>query len=710
MEKWKKRAVNLLTSLAFGSETSPSVVPYYPQKTRISSDEYKYFPRSIPERHGISSRRIYSMLCALESERRANIHGLMIISGGEVISECTKDGYDVNMWRLSHSMSKTVTGMAIGLLCDEGRLKLSDRIVEIFPEITYKDRNFPLITVEHLLAMTSGVTFGEAGSVTETEWTAAYFASPVKFTPGTEFAYNSMNSYILARIVTKISGVGVVEYLRPRLFDPLHIINFFWELSPEGIVKGGWGLYMSMESWAKLGQLVLQGGVFEGRRIFSEWWVGVSTKKQANSPLVNGDFNYGYHLWVGREDDDVLFNGMLGQNVWVCPKNRLVVVMICGNNELFQDSPALEIIRRHLGCDIRDTDFDRRDARVLREREVRFFDCRRFVVPLKKKRGFLYWLGVRRRSEYDDKWDNLLGEYVFSQNNVGILPLFIRAMQNNLDSRLEFIRFERSHEELYFTFSESGFAYRIEIGLYEYKDAVLDFRGERYILRTLGEAVVNSDGETEYRIEIVLPELPNTRMMRVFIKSEDEISVEFTENPNNRMADALLDRAMLSPAISIGVELLERRFGDSFINKKIADTFAPVLVGAKRSSERFDDILAAERARAEEQSRAVKLMRAFVSRFFAEDVYEDEKGKTGDEIRAEQSKNIFTDILDRIRAGLTAGAQPKQKNEQKETDESPLAELDARGYEKKKISQKRADRYSKKQALRDAPNEENTDK
>ena len=241
MEKWKKRAVNLLTSLAFGSETSPSVVPYYPQKTRISSDEYKYFPRSIPERHGISSRRIYSMLCALESERRANIHGLMIISGGEVISECTKDGYDVNMWRLSHSMSKTVTGMAIGLLCDEGRLKLSDRIVEIFPEITYKDRNFPLITVEHLLAMTSGVTFGEAGSVTETEWTAAYFASPVKFTPGTEFAYNSMNSYILARIVTKISGVGVVEYLRPRLFDPLHIINFFWELSPEGSVKGGWG-------------------------------------------------------------------------------------------------------------------------------------------------------------------------------------------------------------------------------------------------------------------------------------------------------------------------------------------------------------------------------------------------------------------------------------------------------------------------------------
>jgi hypothetical protein len=104
VEKWKKRAVNLLTSLAFGSESSPSVIPYYPQKTKISSDEYKYFPRSTPESHGISSRRIYSMLCALEAERRANIHGIMIIHSGEVISECTRDGYDVNVWRLSHSM------------------------------------------------------------------------------------------------------------------------------------------------------------------------------------------------------------------------------------------------------------------------------------------------------------------------------------------------------------------------------------------------------------------------------------------------------------------------------------------------------------------------------------------------------------------------------------------------------------------------------
>ena len=700
MEKWKKRAVNLLTSLAFGSESTPSVIPYYPQKTRISSDEYKYFPRSTPESHGISSRRIYSMLCALEAERRANIHGLMIIHAGEVVSECTRDGYDVNVWRLSHSMSKTVTGMAIGLLCDEGRLKLSDRLVEIFPDIPYKDRRFPLITVAHLLSMTTGVTFGEAGSVTESEWTDAYFASPMKFVPGTDFAYNSMNSYILARIVAKVSGVGVVDYLRPRLFEPLHIINCFWELSPEGIEKGGWGLYMSMESWAKLGRLVLSGGVFEDKRVLSQEWIDVSTRKQADSPIINGDFNYGYHLWVGRDSEDILFNGMLGQNVWICPKNRIIVVMSCGNNELFQDSPALEIIRRYLGGDIRDTDFDRRDSRVLREREERFFDFRRWVVPMKKKRGFLYWLGVKNRAAYDEKWDAVLGEYVFSQNNVGILPLFIRGMQNNLDSRIEFIRLERSHNELYFTFSESGFAYRIEIGLYEYKEAVLDFRGERYILRTLGEAVENSDGVMEYRIEILFPELPNTRMIRI-IRGDGEAEVEFTENPNNRMADAILERAMMIPAISMGVELLEKRFGESFISKKIADTFAPVLIGARRGSERFSEIIAKQKAIAEEQSRAVKLMRAFVSRFFSE-------GADGEAENKSEAKdppvNIFTDLINKIRVGLRIDNYTSIEN----SDAPEARTMGEQEYERRKISEKRAVKYSGNAARRAVKQKENT--
>ena len=160
MEKWKKRSIDLLTSLAFGTDGTPSVVPYYPQKTRVSGDEERFFRRSTPERHGISSKRIYNMLVSLESEKRANIHNLVILAGGEIISECSRDGYGVNVAHLSHSMSKTVTGMIIGILHSDGLIDLDDAIVDIFPEIPYRDKRFANITVRHLLTMTSGVDFG----------------------------------------------------------------------------------------------------------------------------------------------------------------------------------------------------------------------------------------------------------------------------------------------------------------------------------------------------------------------------------------------------------------------------------------------------------------------------------------------------------------------------------------------------------------------
>ena len=689
MERWKKRSVNLLSSLAFGSGTSPSVIPYYPQKTRISQTEARYFTRSTPERHGISSRRIFAMLCALEAERRANVHSIMILHDGEVISECARRGYDVNVWRLSHSMSKTVTGMAIGFLFDEGRIDLGARLTSIFPEIKFKDKSFPRITVEHLLAMTSGITFGEAGSITETDWTQAFFDSPIKFTPGTQFAYNSMNSYILARIVERISGLSLSDFLRPRLFEPLHIENFFWERGPEETEKGGWGLYMSIESWAKLGQMMLSDGVFEGRRILSHEWIARSTSLQATSPTINGDFNYGYQLWVGRNGEDILFNGMLGQNVWVCPKNRIVAVISCANNELFQDSPALETVRKYLGCTIRDGELDRRDIRVLHDKESHFFDCRRWVTPLEKKHGLLYWLGVRNRTAYDDKWDDILGEYAFAKNNVGMLPLFVRGLQNNLDAHIESMTLERWGDGLYLSFTESSEHYRIEVGLYDYREAVLSFRGERYIVRAMGEALVTPDGESEYRIELIFPELPNVRMIRIFGVTDAQLSVSFTEEPNNKIADALIERATASPPISFGLDLLESRFGDGFINRKVEDTFAPMLVAARMSCEGYCDIVERENKRADEQSKTVRLIRSLVDKFFTEQEPKPKEEQPERQTeRHDPVKNIFLDLIERIKSSAKS---EKGRRTARSADDAPN---DKRSEEKKKISRKRAERYS----------------
>ena len=617
MEKWLKRSVDLLTSLSLGTDGDPSVVPYYPQKTEISSVENKYFKRSSPERHGISSRRIYNMLAELEWERRANVHSLMILSDGEVISECSREGYSVNTFHLSHSMSKTVTGLAVGILCDEGELTVNDKLADLFPEISYKDPRFSSITVEHLLSMQSGIPFSEAGSVTETAWTDAIFSSTLRFTPGTEFAYNSMNSYMLGRIVERVAGMSLLSFVSEKIFSPLGITNYFWEKGPEGTEKGGWGLYLSAESWAKLGYTILMGGVFEGKRILSEEWVRSATRPHALSPMSNGDFNYAYQMWVGRDSDEILFNGMLGQNVWICPKNRIVAVITSGNNELFQMSPALDIIRKYLGCDISDRRSDG-DLRVLREREERFFDSRRFAVPLEPRRGLLYFLRLRPDTPFDHRWDDILDEMILPKNNISMLPLIVSGMQNNLSAGIESITLERSGESLIMSFTEGDAEYSLEIGLYGYKHTVLDFRGEKYAVSTIGEAHYGRQG-MEYRIELLFPELPNTRTLCIVKNGDDVYEISFSEMPNHEILNALIARIPAkSSVVSFALDLLKRRYGENFIENKLEGIFSPTVTAFSAEAEDLYELIEEEERRMGEQSGIERVIRALVSRFFRE--------------------------------------------------------------------------------------------
>lgn len=654
MEKWKKRTVELATSLAFGSDGTPSVVPYYPQKTWVSGAEERYFRRSTPERHEISSKRIFNMLSELESERRANLHNLIILKDGEVISECSRDGYGVNLAHLSHSMSKTVTGMLIGILVGDGLLTTERRVADIFPEIAYRDKKFADITVEHLLTMTSGVDFAEAGSITESRWTEAFFASVVRFAPGTRFAYNSMNSYILARILERVSGEPFGKFAERRFFAPMGIRNYFWEKGPEGTEKGGWGLYMSAESWAKVGQMFLSGGSFRGELILPSEWVHRSTKAEVVTTYINGDFNYGYQLWSAHETGEYLFNGMLGQNVWICPRNNIVAVITSGNNELFQDSPALSIIRKYLGTEI-DDELHRRDVKVLRERQTEFLDSRRFVRPRERKQGIFYMLGLRPREQFDTAWNELIGEYRFGKNNVGLLPLVVRAMQNNLDSSLESLTISRSGDELCLEICESGARHTLRVGFYEHCGSVLDFHGEKYIVKCMGEALVGLDGEREYRIEVIFPELPNTRMIRIRRPDNKRITIELSEIPNDKVVEGILHRiSEISSPLSFLIDLLERRFGEGVVSGIVRKTFNPTLIGADVSRKGYTKIVEEQTRLAAEESRVVRLIRALVSRFFKDDtsgeaeldaLFDDAKNTA-----KPQSKKprIITDIVNRM--------------------------------------------------------------
>ena len=613
--KWKKRAIELVTGLTLTNKKNPATVPYVPQKTEISQLEIKHFKRTSPERRGVSSKRIYDMLSALEENPRANLHNIIVVKDGEIISEASRSGYSVNVRHLSHSMSKTLTGMAIGILVSEGRLSLKTRLVDIFPEHHYQDKRMEDINVHHLLTMTTGVPFSEVGSVTESEWTSAFFESRLSFAPGTNFAYNSMNSYMLARIVVRITGTSLMTFMNEHIFHPLGITNAFWEVGPEGIEKGGWGIHLSAESWAKLGVMMLNGGVFEGRRVLAAQWVQRSASNQMRAPDSAGDYNYGYQMWVHRQNDQFLFNGMLGQNVWICPKNNVVVVASCENNELFQKSAVLEIIERYLGGDLSGELFDTGSLSKLRNKEKHFFESRRYVKPETPRTGLLHRIGLKARRPFDPAWSKLLGRYNFNQNNQGILPIFIRAMQNNYTGGIESLRFEREGERLFFTSTEGGTDYRMEIGLYEHCSTVLNFNGEKYIVNAIGEATSDEDGHKIYKIELALPEMPNTRRLRLSFGEDGRLIVRMTEMPNENIAAPLVESIYTTnPKLAFAVKLLELRLGDRFINKKLEQLFSPTLVGANTHSKKYADIIEDEKARAAEANRTAAAVSALITR------------------------------------------------------------------------------------------------
>ena len=640
MENWTRRAIELVTGIALTNKKYPSPIPYYPQKTAINASEERIYERTSPDKVGIRASAIANMLARLESEPTANIHSLVIVKDGKIISETSAPGYSQNIWHLSHSMSKSVIGMAIGLLVDEGKLEVSQKVADFFPELDAREKRFSGVTVEHLLTMTSGVKFSEVGTVSDERWTEAFFHSPMAFAPGEKFHYNSMNSYMLARIATFVSGESLTDYLRPRLFEPLGIKNFFWEKSAEGIEKGGFGLYMSAESWARLGELYLGGGVFGGKRIISESWVKASTSRQIETSDEKGDFDYGYQIWVSRDGKDFLFNGMLGQNVWVIPEENMVISLNSGNNELFQKGALLDIIKSSLqNC--RGTE-PRAERQRLRKIEASFFESRRAVQPLESKRTLMTILRLRPREPFPKELEPLLGNYVFASNNHGILPLFVRLMQCNYSGGIEGVSFVREGHRLFFISHEGAGDVRIEVGIYGYKDTVIELGGEKYIVRALIESS-RDDVCAGYSLELIFPELPNKRTVAITVEADGRLLFNMSETPNHKIAERFFERLPeTNPKISFILDLFEKKLGQGFAFGKVRDAFSPSLIGARDVCDARDEIIAEEEERIQTEINKTNLIVSLVERFIFLD---DDKETDTDEKPAEKKKGFFSRLF-----------------------------------------------------------------
>ena len=290
-------------------------------------------PRSTPEAEGIRSEAIADWFRALE-EGGYEVHGLMLLRHDKVVAEHWWAPYGPQYPHAMYSATKTFTGAAVGFAVQEGLLKISDRVQDFFPDLMpeHPAPELSRLTVEHLLTMSAGharTQYPGSGD----DQVRSFLAMDYAHEPGTSFAYNITCSHMLSQIITRVTGITLYEYLKPRLLDPLGIRDVVWEMDLDGRNMGNGGMHSRTSDLAKMGIFLKNRGVWNGKQLLAREWVEAMTtphiyqrpdlSKEENEKDDSGQ-GYGYQVWMGRHNS---WRAIGGQNqlIMVIPEYDVVV-------------------------------------------------------------------------------------------------------------------------------------------------------------------------------------------------------------------------------------------------------------------------------------------------------------------------------------------------------------------------------------------------
>ena len=307
-------------------------------------DDNGALPRATPESVGLDSAVLADTITQLD-EKFNRVDSIMILRAGKVVAEAWRAPFAPDQPHALYSLSKSFCSTAVGFAVTEGKLSLDQKIAEMFPEELPEnpDPRLKDVTIQHLLTMSCGhssdpwpaelvgTDYGLAPILSDAKptWANIFFSRKIEYEPGTRFLYNTTGTYMCSLAVQKATGEKIVDYLQPRLFDPLHIEKPYWEESPQGCDKGGTGLFLKTEDIAKFGQLLLQKGKWNGEQIIPESWIDDATSKHvANGEDPNSDWaqGYGYQFWRCRYN---VFrgDGMYSQFCVVMPDQDMTIAV-----------------------------------------------------------------------------------------------------------------------------------------------------------------------------------------------------------------------------------------------------------------------------------------------------------------------------------------------------------------------------------------------
>ncbi|MCX5591839.1 serine hydrolase domain-containing protein [Alcaligenes endophyticus] len=282
--------------------------------------------------------------------------GVQIRRDGEVVHDWSR--FAAKPRFESYSSSKTFAAVGVGIAIDEGLIHLDECISDSFREETYDvvNPNALSMTVRDLLTMSSGMSqamfFRDGYERAHTrDWVRhIYKEGQFEHTPGTQFLYNNVNTYLLSCLVEKKSGKNLCEYLRYRLFEPLEIHNPDWTICPLGHTVAANGMAINTDEMGRFGQLLLNGGVFKGKRLVSEKFVqDMMSHHMTSTDFIPGDVptpaGYGYQIWIDQQNDCAYLWGVFGQYCIILPNRNTVITITAlqeddgGSNGLYNPSP-----------------------------------------------------------------------------------------------------------------------------------------------------------------------------------------------------------------------------------------------------------------------------------------------------------------------------------------------------------------------------------
>lgn len=516
------RMVRLLMKLMEG-DPSPAILPMRVQKVpfRACKAESDALPRARPEEVGVDPDSLLRFLRAAAEDREENLHSLTVLRHGKVIAEKSFTPYDRTVWHATHSLCKTVTALAVGILIGDGKLSLQERVTDIFADrcTPMMKRRYEKLNVFHLLTMTSGASFSEPQSVTETDWVHGFLRSQPLFPAGERFHYNSMNTYMLSAIVYRKTGKTLRAFLEERLFRQMGIRRFCWETCPCSIEKGGWGLYLLQEDAAKLGQLLLNRGRWNGEQLVPKDFITGMCFWHSDPPKSLSQNGYGYQCWLWERAGSVQLSGLFGQTVLVVPDLDMVVAANAGAGRLigksaFERHCAVFFEEIELGCHVKVNNYtDVLTGNMPQMQKNVYVPC-----ALRSVECFRVQSGFAR-----------------------LLPVFMQLLENVYTTGIDRVCFMRKGTVLYMTVSEGAVRNTLQVGFLTPARGEIVVYGEVYLVSVLGRW--EREGENaKLHTEIAFLEQASTRYMDFLFSGDGSLSVHLSEKPGK---DALVTGAGL---------------------------------------------------------------------------------------------------------------------------------------------------------------------